>query len=60
MPSVQTEISHWSLAVAAPQVWEANIAFDPSGNYLALAGYVGYPNPQELPFRFSHSHNRWI
>lgn len=24
----------------APQVWESDIAFDPSGTYLALAGYV--------------------
>lgn len=25
----------------APQIWESAIAFDPTGTYLALAGYVG-------------------
>ena len=25
----------------APQVWESDIAFDPSGTYFALSGYVG-------------------
>ena len=33
-------------SVLVPRIWEANIAFDPSGRYLALAGYIGYPNPQ--------------
>ncbi len=33
-------------SVNVPQIWEASVAFDPSGKYLALAGYVGYPNPQ--------------
>jgi hypothetical protein len=28
-------------SVVAPQVWESDIAFDPSGTYFALAGYVG-------------------
>ena len=28
-------------STVAPQIWESQIAFDPSGTYLALAGYVG-------------------
>jgi len=28
-------------STVAPQIWESDIAFDPSGSYLALAGYVG-------------------
>jgi hypothetical protein len=28
-------------STVAPQVWESDIAFDPSGTYVALAGFVG-------------------
>jgi hypothetical protein len=28
-------------STVAPQIWESDIAFDPSGTYVALAGYVG-------------------
>lgn len=28
-------------STVAPQIWESDIAFDPSGTYFALAGYVG-------------------
>jgi hypothetical protein len=28
-------------STVAPQLWESDIAFDPSGTYFALAGYVG-------------------
>lgn len=28
-------------STVAPQIWESDIAFDPSGSYFALAGYVG-------------------